>query len=165
MPKGHWCKTAGSLSSSGTSRRAPPAEQSVTPPLARAACEAQRPPRAQRRPPPQAHCGRSAGPRQGPGAGRGKHFAGGPHKRHYSRPAARRSPVGMPSSLEPLPKPFTTSPRQKYGRCLMTAGGRQRPLVGHATPRAALTTTLLQTLLRRGEALYGAFQFSIATTL
>lgn len=30
-----------------------------------------------------------------------------------------RSPVGMPSSLEPLPKPFTTSPRQKYGRCLM----------------------------------------------
>lgn len=41
-------------------------------------------------------------------------------------PGAPRLPVGMPSSLEPLPKPFTTSPRQKYGRCLM-APGESRP--------------------------------------
>lgn len=29
---------------------------------------------------------------------------------------ARHSPVGIPNSLLPLPKPLTTSPRQKYGQ-------------------------------------------------
>ena len=32
--------------------------------------------------------------------------------------------VGMPSCLEPRPKPRTTCPRQKYGRCLMTPSAR-----------------------------------------
>lgn len=48
-----------------------------------------------------------------------------PHASPAARcPAPSRSPVGTPSSLEPLPKPFTTSPRQKYGRCLMAATER-----------------------------------------
>lgn len=32
----------------------------------------------------------------------------------------RNSPVGIPNSLLPLPKPLTTSPRQKYGGKLVT---------------------------------------------
>lgn len=38
--------------------------------------------------------------------------------------ALPRSPVGMPSCLEPRPKPRTTSPRQKYGRLFMTPSAR-----------------------------------------
>lgn len=31
------------------------------------------------------------------------------------------SPVGIPSSLLPLPNPLMTSPRQKYGRLFMAS--------------------------------------------
>lgn len=97
--------------------------------------------------------------------------------RPRDRDPAPRSPVGMPSSLEPLPKPFTTSPRQKYGRCRMAAGERRRPLGqardgGASRPqlpatekqlcwRAALPTASLWALPKSGEKSSGAFRFSI----
>ena len=68
-----------------------------------------------------------------------------PHASPAARcPAPSRSPVGTPSSLEPLPKPFTTSPRQKYGRYLTAAAHRPR-MAGnvhapptHGGPRSSL---------------------------
>lgn len=40
--------------------------------------------------------------------------------RSYSRPEKKDIPVGMPSALEPLPKPLITVPDAKYGNALLS---------------------------------------------